>query len=509
MKPKFYITTAIPYASSKPHIGNCVDIILTDMIARYKRLSGFDVHFLSGSDEHGQKIEAAALSQNISNREYVDSVTRLMLGNIEMFGVSNDDFIRTTDEHHIKAVQGIFNKLYKQGDIYKGEYSGMYCAACEAFVPSGRIENGKCSDCGGEIIPTNEEAYFLRLSKYEDRLKEHFKQNPDFIIPQSRMNEMYNNFLEPGLQDLCVTRSTFKWGVPVEFDQNHVVYVWIDALSNYITALGYDTENPSDSFAKWWPCDLHVMGKDIVRFHSIYWPIILMALDIPLPKQILGHPWLLMGQDKMSKSKGNVLYADELCNRFGADAIRYYVLSELPFANDGNITVSSVISRCNTDLANTIGNLAKRTVSMIQKYFGGVIPEPGQTMDTDSDLREVVVSAVKNYFAKMDAYRSAEAIDEIMNAARRANKYIDETTPWTLAADHSLKPRLGTVMYNLAESIRIIGVMLQPIMPSKSAEILESIGAEDLSFESLSKFGAIKSGGSVGEAKTLFERIVE
>ena len=504
---KFYITTAIPYASQKPHIGNAYDGILTDMIVRYKRLAGYDVLFLTGMDEHGQKIEKAAFDAKVMPQEYVDDICEYTKSVWEALNVKNDLFIRTTEDFHKKSVQTMFRKMYEKGDIYKSEYKGMYCVPCELFSTESQLVDGKCPDCGREVTPAAEEAYFFKLSKYQDRLIEYIEQNDEFIKPDSRKKEMLNNFLKPGLQDLCVSRSTFKWGIQVDFDPEHVVYVWLDALSNYITALGYNPDGSKPLFEKWWPADLHVIGKDIVRFHTIYWPAFLMSLDIPLPRQILGHPWLLMGDGKMSKTTGNVLYTLDLCEKYGADAVRYYSLSEMPYAADGNITEDLFVVKYNADLANTLGNLVSRTVSMANKYFDGVICEPNTPDDLDNELIETANSAVCTYFEKMNEYRASEAINAVINLARRANKYIDETTPWILAKDEALKPRLGTVIYNLLETIRILGVMLLPVMPNSAESIIQQIGNPKADFESIKSFGEINSKTKVGESKILFARI--
>lgn len=501
-KEKFYITTAIAYSSRKPHIGNAYDVVLADMIARYKRMKGFDVFFMTGSDEHGQKIEECAKAEGITPQNYVDRVA----GEIKMvwdsLGTSYDKFIRTTDDYHEKAVQKIFKKLYDQGDIYKSEYSGKYCVPCESFFTPSQLIDGKCPDCGREVIDAKEEAYFLRLSKYQDRLLEYFESHPDFIAPESRKNEMINNFLKPGLADLCVSRSSFKWGVPVEFDDKHVIYVWIDALSNYITGIGYNPDGSSEAYSKYWPADLHVIGKDIVRFHTIYWPIILMALGEPLPKKVLGHPWLLVGEDKMSKSKGNVIYADELAARFGSDAVRYYLLSEMPFAQDGTITYESFIARFNTDLANTLGNLVNRTVAMTNKYFGGSVKRGELCGEFDESLAAAAKEMTENYEKYMDTYKNADAVEAVMDFARRLNKYIDETMPWALAKNEEDLPRLNTVLYNLLEGIRMLAAVLCPIMPDSSKSICEQIGNTDNTLV----FGTA-DGYTVGTATPLFARL--
>ncbi|MBR6510469.1 MAG: methionine--tRNA ligase [Clostridia bacterium] len=470
-KPKFYITTAIAYTSRKPHIGNAYDIVLADMIARYKKQMGFDVFLMTGSDEHGQKIEEYAKSAGISPKEYVDKISDQIKDVWNSLNTDYDKFIRTTDDYHEAVIQKIFKKLYDQGDIYKGYYEGKYCVPCESFFTASQLVDGKCPDCGREVIDSKEEAYFLKLSKYQDKLLEYFEQNPDFIKPESRKNEMINNFLKPGLSDLCVSRTSFKWGIPVPFDEKHVVYVWLDALSNYITGIGYDPDNESEQFKTLWPADLHVIGKDIVRFHTIYWPIILMALGLPLPKQVLGHPWVLVGEDKMSKSKGNVIYADELANRFGADAVRYYLLSQMPFANDGTITYESFINVFNTDLANTIGNLVSRTIAMTKKYFGGTVVKNELSENLDKELFAFAEAQIEKYHKSMDAYLNADASNAVLELAKRCNKYIDETAPWALAKDESQKDRLNDVLYNLLDLIKIIGILLKPIMPETAKAI--------------------------------------
>ena len=499
---KFYITTAIAYASSKPHIGNSYDIVLADMIARYKKMMGFDVYLMTGSDEHGQKIEEKAKAQGITPKEYVDNAANVIKQVWDSLNTSYDKFIRTTDDYHEKVIAKIFTKLYEQGDIYKSTYEGKYCVPCESFYTESQLIDGKCPDCGREVIDSKEEAYFLKLSKYQDRLMEHFEQNPDFIKPESRKNEMINNFLKPGLQDLCVSRSSFKWGIPVEFDKKHVIYVWIDALSNYITGVGYDPDGSSDKFESLWPADLHVIGKDIVRFHTIYWPVILMALGLPLPKQVLGHPWVLVGEDKMSKSKGNVVYADELAKRFGIDAVRYYLLSEIPFGQDGTFTYESFITKFNTDLANTLGNLVNRSIAMTNKYFGGKVKCGENTEECDKELLAVAEQSIKDYYTKMDAYRNADACEAIMNLAKRCNKYIDETTPWALAKDEANNERLSNVLYNLLECIRLLGIMLTPIIPESCESIKSQLCCDNTELN----FGVVKE-YSVGEAKPLFARL--
>ena len=498
---KFYITTAIAYTSRKPHIGNAYDIVLADMIARYKKMQGYDVFLMTGSDEHGQKIEEYANAAGISPKEYVDGISGQIKEVWQSLNTDYDKFIRTTDADHEAAVQKIFTKLYEQGDIYKGHYEGKYCVPCESFFTPSQLVDGKCPDCGREVIDSKEEAYFLRLSKYQDKLLEYYEQNPDFIMPESRKNEMIN-FLKPGLSDLCVSRSTFKWGIPVEFDPKHVTYVWIDALSNYITGIGYNPEGSTEQFEALWPADLHVIGKDIVRFHTIYWPIILMALGLPLPKQVLGHPWVLVGEDKMSKSKGNVIYADELAKRFSTDAVRYYLLSEIPFAQDGTITYESFINKFNSDLANTLGNLVNRSVAMTNKYFDGKVSFKECDNEFDKDLIATAKEAIEKYHSLMDIYRNADAVNAVMNLAKRCNKYIDETTPWSLAKDEAQKDRLEAVLYNLLECIRLLGIMLTPIMP----ESCDSIKAQLNETNGELCFGAVKE-YSVGTATPLFARI--
>ena len=477
---KFYITTAIAYASSKPHIGNAYDIVLADMIARYKRQMGYEVYLMTGSDEHGQKIEEKATAQGITPKEYVDNAAANIKAVWDSLNTSYDKFIRTTDADHEKAVQRIFTKLYEQGDIYKSTYEGKYCVPCESFYTESQLVDGKCPDCGREVIDSKEEAYFLKLSKYQDKLLKYFEENPDFIKPESRKNEMINNFLKPGLQDLCVSRTSFKWGVPVEFDDKHIIYVWIDALSNYITGIGYNPDGSTDKFSELWPADLHVIGKDIVRFHTIYWPIILMALGLPLPKQVLGHPWVLVGEDKMSKSKGNVVYADELAKRFGADAVRYYLLSQMPFGNDGTFTYESFINVFNADLANTIGNLVSRTAAMTRKYFGGTVIKHEVSEDLDKELFAFAETCISKYHKCMDDYRNADACAAVLDLAKRYNKYIDETMPWALAKDEAQKDSLNYVLYNLLDLIKIIGVLLRPIMPDTAKNIAGDNTSEEI-----------------------------
>ena len=509
MSEKFYITTAIAYTSRKPHIGNTYEVVLTDAIARYKRERGYDVFFLTGTDEHGQKIQQLADEQGIEPQKYVDGVAGEIREIWDLMNTSYDKFIRTTDDYHVKAVQRIFKKFYDQGDIYKSEYEGWYCVPCESFFTETQLVDGCCPDCGRKVEKTKEESYFFKMSKYQDKLLKHIEENPDFIQPESRKREMVNNFLKPGLQDLCVSRTSFKWGIPVEFDDKHVVYVWIDALSNYITALGFDGDKGGDLYNKYWPADVHVIGKDILRFHTIYWPIMLMALGQPLPKKVFGHPWLLSGNDKMSKSKGNVMYADDLVRHFGVDAMRYYLLSEMPFAQDGTITYETIIARFNSELANTLGNLVNRSVSMVNKYFDGQLYKSGAADGVDEELKAAAMEAVKLTEEKMDEYKVADALEAIFGLARRSNKYIDETMPWSLAKDETGKERLKAVMYNLIESIRFIAVLLKPFMPSASAEILKQINCEDLSgWDSLATFGAVGE-IKVGTPEALFARIDE
>ena len=510
-KEKFYITTAIAYASRKPHIGNTYEIILTDAIARYKKLRGYDVYFLTGTDEHGQKIEDLAKEAGISPKEYVDNVAGDIRDIWDLVGADYDKFIRTTDDYHEKAVAGIFKKLYEQGDIYKSEYEGLYCVPCESFFTETQAAGGICPDCGRPVQKTTEEAYFFKMSKYADKLTQYIEENPDFISPEPRKKEMINNFIKPGLQDLCVSRSSFKWGVPVSFDDKHVIYVWIDALSNYITALGYDPDNEKqpELYNKYWPADVHIIGKDILRFHTIYWPIMLMALGEPLPKRVFGHPWLLFGADKMSKSKGNIIYADDLVRHFGVDGVRYYVLEEMPFAADGSISYESIIDRYNANLANNLGNLVNRTLAMTGKYFDSVIPSGDCREDIDNELCAAFEEAKKNYCELMDNFKLADAIEEVFGLLRRANKYIDETTPWVLAKDESKKARLGTVLYNLLETIRISAVMLSPIMPSTSKAIFEVLNTDKYDFASIDSFGVLSCGTVVGASAHLFDRIDE
>ena len=507
MAEKFYITTAIAYTSAKPHIGNSYEIVMTDAIARYKRLLGYDVFFLTGTDEHGQKIEECAKKAGVTPKEYVDKVAGEIRSICDLLNTTYDKFIRTTDGYHEKTVQKIFKKLYDQGDIYKSEYEGLYCTPCESFWTESQLKDGKCPDCGREVKPAREEAYFLKLSKYQKPLEKFIEENDNFIYPEARKKEMLNNFIKPGLQDLCVSRTSFKWGIPVTFDDKHVIYVWIDALSNYITALGYDPDGSSDMYKKYWPADVHIIGKDIVRFHTIYWPIMLMALGEPLPKQVYGHPWMLFGEDKMSKSRGNVIYADELVKRFGVDAVRYYLLAEMPHAQDGSITYETMIERYNSDLANTLGNLVNRTIAMQNKYFGGEIQQPVAKDALDDELIAFALDAVKKVDKFINEYRMADAVDAVMALAKRSNKYIDETAPWALAKNDEDKARLGTVLYNLLECIRYIAVLISPFMPDTAAEIAKQLNCDVLSYDSLGNFGALKVSEKVGEPKVLFSRI--
>ena len=506
-KEKFYITTAIAYTSRKPHIGNSYEIVLTDAIARFKRLQGYDVFMLTGTDEHGQKIEEYAKSAGVTPKEYVDKVSGEIRSICDLLNTSYDKFIRTTDEYHEKTVQKIFKKLYDQGDIYKGHYEGMYCIPCESFWTESQLVDGKCPDCGREVKPAKEEAYFLRLSKYQKQLEDFIESNENFIYPEARKKEMLNNFIKPGLQDLCVSRTSFKWGIPVTFDDKHVIYVWIDALSNYITALGYDPDGSSDLYKKYWPADVHIIGKDIVRFHTIYWPIMLMALGEPLPKQVFGHPWLLFGEDKMSKSRGNVIYADDLVDLLGVDAVRYYLVSEMPYANDGSITYETIIERYNSDLANTFGNLVNRTIAMQNKYFDGIIQEPTDSESVDDELKAFALETVKKIEKCFETYRVADAVEAVLNLAKRSNKYIDETMPWALAKDENKKARLGTVLYNLLEAIRYIAILLTPFMPQTAEKIFEQMNCDIKDYDSMNTFGALKAGTKVNEAQALFARI--
>ncbi len=506
-KPKFYITTAIAYTSRKPHIGNSYEIVLTDAIARYKRMQGYDVFFLTGTDEHGQKIEEYAKDAGISPKEYVDKVAGEIKDICDLLNITYDHFIRTTDDYHEKTVQKIFKKLYDQGDIYKSEYEGLYCTPCESFWTESQLVDGKCPDCGRDVHKEKEETYFLKLSKYQKQLEEFIENNENFIYPEARKKEMLNNFIKPGLQDLCVSRSSFKWGVPVSFDDKHVIYVWIDALSNYITALGYDPDGSGDKYKKYWPADVHIIGKDIVRFHTIYWPIMLMALGEPLPKQVYGHPWLLFGEDKMSKSRGNVIYADDLTKIFGVDAVRYYLLSEMPHANDGSITYEAMIDRFNSDLANTLGNLVNRTIAMQNKYFDGVIQSPTCPTEFDEDLKEAAKKALAGFDKNLSEYKMSDAVECVMNFARRCNKYIDETMPWALAKDEAQKEKLGTVLYNLLEGIRVLSALIAPLMPETAVKIAEQMNIAPATYESIQNWGGLEAGIKVGTATPLFSRI--
>ena len=510
-KKPYYMTTAIAYTSGKPHIGNTYEIVLADSIARFKRLEGYDVFFQTGTDEHGQKIELKAADANVTPKEFVDGVAAQIREIWDLMNCSYDKFIRTTDADHEKQIQKIFRKLYEQGDIYKGQYEGMYCTPCESFFTQSQLVNGKCPDCGREVQPAKEEAYFLKLSKYADRLIEHINTHPEFIQPDSRKNEMMNNFLLPGLQDLCVSRTSFKWGIPVDFDDRHVVYVWLDALSNYITGIGYDADgNSTEQFKKFWPADLHLIGKDIIRFHTIYWPIILMALEVELPKQVFGHPWLLQGSagDKMSKSRGNVLYADDLVKLFGVDAVRYFVLHEMPFENDGIISWELLVERINSDLANTLGNLVNRTISMSNKYFGGIVRNGNVTEPVDEELKALALETPRKVAAKMEKLRVADAISEIFTLFKRCNKYIDETMPWALAKEEDKKERLETVLYHLVESICIGASLLEPFMPETAGKIVAQLNTKTRSYEELERYGLYPEGNQVTETpEILFARL--
>ena len=508
-KQKYYITTAIAYTSGKPHIGNTYEVVLADAIARYKRLEGYDVFFQTGTDEHGQKIELKAEEAGVTPKEFVDKVSGEIKNIWDLMNTSYDKFIRTTDEDHEKQVKKIFKKMYAKGDIYKGHYEGMYCTPCESFFTESQLVDGKCPDCGRPCVPAKEEAYFFKMSKYADRLIQYIKDHPEFIQPESRKNEMMNNFLLPGLQDLCVSRTSFKWGIPVDFDPKHVVYVWLDALTNYITGIGYDCDGDStEQFKKLWPADLHLIGKDIIRFHTIYWPIFLMSLDLPLPKQVFGHPWLLQGDGKMSKSKGNVLYADELVDFFGVDAVRYFVLHEMPFENDGVITWELMVERLNSELANTLGNLVNRTISMSNKYFGGVVENRKAAEPVDDDLKAFVLEVPGRVTAKMDKLRVADAITEVFSLFKRLNKYIDETMPWALAKDETKQDRLATVLYNLVEGISIGASLLEAFMPETTERILKQLNAEKRGFDTLNVFGLYPSGNKVTDKpEILFARL--
>ena len=507
-KKPYYITTAIAYTSAKPHIGNTYEIVLADAIARYKRQAGYDVYFQTGTDEHGQKIQQKAEAAGISPQEYVDNVSTQIKGIWDLMNTTYDRFVRTTDPMHKEKIQKIFKRMYEKGDIYKGTYQGKYCTPCESFWTESQLVDGKCPDCGRECVDAQEEAYFFRMSKYADRLMKHIEENPRFIQPESRKNEMINNFLKPGLQDLCVSRTSFTWGIPVDFDPGHVTYVWLDALSNYITFCGYDPDgNHEDRYKKFWPADLHLIGKDIVRFHTIYWPIFLMSMGEELPKQVFGHPWLLVQGGKMSKSMGNVIYADDLVELFGVDAVRYYVLHEIPFASDGVMTYELMIERINSELANILGNLVNRTVAMTNKYFDGEIQTPNTPDSLDEELKAVALAMPKKVEEKMDELKVADAIDEIFVLLRRANKYIDETAPWALAKDESNHPRLGTVLYNLLEAIRFAAIALEPFLPETTGKILAQIHAENGGLESLTSFGVLQAGKKVGPGEILFARL--
>jgi len=506
-KQPYYITTAIAYTSRKPHIGNSYEIVLSDALARFKRMQGYDVFFQTGTDEHGQKIEEYAAAAGVSPKEYVDKVAGEIKDICDCLNTTYDKFIRTTDKEHEESVQKIFKKLIDKGDVYKSEYEGWYCVPCESFFTDSQLVDGKCPDCGREVRKEKEEAYFFKMSKYQKQLEEYIEENPNFIYPESRKKEMINNFIKPGLQDLCISRSTFKWGIPFPGDEKHVIYVWVDALLNYITGLGYDPENNSEMYKKYWPANVHIIGKDILRFHTIYWPIMLMALGEPLPKQVFGHPWLLSGNDKMSKSRGNVIYADDLCDRFGVDAVRYYLLSEMPHAQDGTITYETIIERFNSDLANTLGNLVNRTVAMNNKYFDGVIQAPDVKEEIDNELITMALETLPQVSKLLDTYKISDAISKVIDLAKRCNKYIDETMPWALAKDEEKKARLGTVLYNLLEGIRFIAVLLEPFLPETSVKILEQIGTNVNTLDSLAEFGAIKAGDKVGVATPLFSRL--
>ncbi len=510
---KFYLTTAIAYASRKPHFGNTYEIIMSDAFARFQRQMGKDVFFCTGTDEHGQKIEEYAKAAGITPKAYVDGVAEQIKGIWDLMGTSYDYFIRTTDANHEAAVAKIFRRFYESGDIYKGYYEGWYCTPCESFFTNTQVEGGKCPDCGREVSQAKEEAYFFRMSKYADRLMKYIDEHPEFIEPESRKKEMVNNFLKAGLQDLCVSRTSFKWGIPVDFDDKHVVYVWLDALTNYITALGYDPdksyEEQSEHFRKYWPADVHIIGKDILRFHTIYWPIFLMALDLPLPKKVFGHPWFNSGNDKMSKSKGNVIYADELAEYFGVDGVRYYALSEMPYNSDGTITYENVLTRYNNDLANNLGNLVSRTHAMTIKYFDGRVPVPADECELDADLKNTVLSAVKKSAELMGAYHVADSLEVLFSALRRANKYIDETTPWVLAKDEANKERLGTVIYNLLETVRIAAVVLTPYLPTTAERIFKELRTDKKDYETVRAFGALEAGNLLGESSLLFARVDE
>ena len=506
-KKKFYLTTAIAYTSRKPHIGNTYEVVLSDAIARFKRFEGYDVFFLTGTDEHGQKIEQLANDAGISPQEYVDGVAGEIRSIWDLMNSSYDKFIRTTDDYHVDSVQKIFKKLYDQGDIYKDSYTGWYCTPCESFWTDTQLADGKCPDCGREVHKGNEDAYFFKMSKYQKALEKHIEENPDFIQPESRKKEMVNNFIKPGIQDLCVSRTSIKWGIPVTFDDKHTIYVWLDALTNYINALGYTPESKGELYNKYWPADVHIIGKDILRFHTIYWPIFLMALGEPLPKKVFGHPWLLSGEDKMSKSLGNVIYADDLVRHFGTDAIRYYLLREMPYAQDGTITYEKIVSTYNTDLANVLGNLANRTVAMVNKYFDGIVPTKDAATDFDEDLKATAEKAKADVVALMDEFRTADALEALWTIANRANKYIDETMPWALAKDEAQVGTLRTVMYNLVEALRWIGSLLEPFMPETAEKLICALGAKAYTLDELVTFGSVDAGFKVGDAAMLLARI--
>ena len=507
-KEKFYISTAIAYTSAKPHIGNTYEIVLADVIARYKRLVGYDVYFQTGTDEHGEKIEQKAREAGVSPQEYVDDIASEIKAIWDVMNTSYDKFVRTTDKSHEKVVQDIFKKFYDQGDIYKGEYKGLYCTPCESFWTESQLVDGKCPDCGREVKEASEEAYFFKMSKYSKWLEEYIESHPHFIEPEARKNEIMNNFIKPGLQDLCVSRTSFDWGIPVTFDDKHVIYVWIDALSNYITFLGYQVNGESsEKFKKYWPCDIHLIGKDILRFHTIYWPIMLHVLGLELPKQIFGHPWLLFGNDKMSKSKGNIVYADDLVREYGVDAVRYYLIHEMPFASDGTFTFDLLIDSINTNLANNLGNLVNRTIGMIHKYHGGVVVNTNMQEEVDFDLKNIVMACKDKVDEKMNTLRVSDSLDEVFEIFRRCNKYIDETMPWVLAKDENKFDRLKTVLYNLVESIRIGSVLLQAYLPDTAESIFQQLNTNYTTYDTLDKFGYYESGTKVGEAKVLFQRI--
>lgn len=508
MKEKFYISTAIAYTSGKPHIGNTYEIVLADAIARFKRLKGYDVYFQTGTDEHGEKIELKAKEVGVTPQEFVDEKATEIKRIWDIMNTSYDKFVRTTDKNHERVVQDIFKKMYEKGDIYKGEYKGLYCTPCESFWTESQLVDGKCPDCGREVQEKREEAYFFRLSKYQDRLEKYIEEHPDFIKPEARKNEMLNNFIKPGLQDLCVSRSSFSWGIPVGIDPKHVVYVWLDALTNYITNIGYEVDHPTEEFQKLWPADLHLIGKDIIRFHTIYWPCFLMSLDLPLPKQVFGHPWLIMADGKMSKSKGNVIYADDLVHEFGVDAVRYYFLHEIPYASDGIFSRELLIDRINGDLVNILGNLVNRTVSMAHKYFDGTITNAKVNEDVDMDFIQAISSLDEKVTAKMDDLHIGEALDEIFDVLRKSNKYIDDTTPWILAKDETKKGRLETVLYNLLESIRICAIFLSPFLPDTSEKIFDQLNTQNRTYET-KDFGMLESSITLNTPQHLFSRIDE